>query len=274
MADKTAIEWTDATWNPIRARNLKTGKVGWFCTHVTEGCANCYAEDWNMRLGTGLPYKPGHMKDIEIFLDEKTLGMPLRWTRPRKIFPCSMTDMFADFVKDEWIRRMVMVMADARQHTFQPLTKRPGRALAAFSQLPAPQNVWLGVSVEDQAAADERIPILQATRAAKRWLSCEPLLGPINLAPFGHVGNDRIVHDIDWVVAGGESGPRARPINPDWARSLRDQCALAGVPYLFKQWGEFVPTTEFRDGQPFMTRVGKKRAGRLLDGVEHNGYPT
>lgn len=165
MGDKTAIEWTDATWNPIRARNLKTGRVGWFCIHMSEGCANCYAEDWNMRLGTGLPYKPGHLKDIEIFLDEKTLEQPLRWRAPRKIFPCPMTDMFADFVKDEWIRRMVMVMADARQHTFQPLTKRPGRAMAAFSQLPAPLNVWLGVSVEDQATADERIPVLLATRA-------------------------------------------------------------------------------------------------------------
>lgn len=287
MADKTAIEWTDATWNPIRARNRKTGKVGWHCTHVTAGCANCYAEGWNKRLGTGMDYKPGHEADIEIYLDEKMLEQPLRWSRPRKIFPCSMTDLFAKFVKDEWIERVVKVMCAAHWHTFQPLTKRPERARLAFEHMPAPKNMWLGVSVEDQEQANDRIPLLLQTRVQKRWLSCEPLLGPVSLmkVPLPN----RVVPGIDWVVAGGESGKDARPMHPDWARSLRDQCDDAGIPFLFKQWGEFIPAGDLpfatahssfltpwainNDGTP-MSRVGKKRAGRLLDGVEHNGYPA
>src|ERR1700749_4070382 len=127
MGDKTKIEWTDATWNPIRARNKSNGKMGWFCIHKSAGCAGCYAESMNTRLGTGIDFKPGHLKDVEIFVDEKMLTMPLRWKRPRMIFVCSMTDLFADFVPDEFVDQMFAVMALAPQHTFQVLTKRARR---------------------------------------------------------------------------------------------------------------------------------------------------
>ena len=124
MADKSKIEWTDATWNPIRARNKATGKVGWHCEHATTGCQFCYAENFNQRLGTGLPFKPGHRDDIKLFLDEQILKQPLRWKRPRKIFVGSMTDVFADFIPDAWLDRMFAVMALSPEHTFQVLTKR------------------------------------------------------------------------------------------------------------------------------------------------------
>lgn len=127
MADRSAIEWTDASWNPIRARNKKTGKVGWHCEHATTGCVNCYSEGFNLRLGTGLPFKPGHRDDIELFLDNEMVLQPLRWKKPLKIFVCSMTDLFADFVPDVWIDTMFAVMALAPQHTFQVLTKRAKR---------------------------------------------------------------------------------------------------------------------------------------------------
>src|SRR5258708_31121882 len=127
MADKSAIEWTDATWNPIRARNKKTGKVGWHCEHATTGCVNCYAEGFNKRLGTGLDFKPGHRKDIELFLDEAMLTQPLRWKKPRMIFVGSMTDMFADFVPVEWIDKIFAIMALTPWHTYQLLTKRAQR---------------------------------------------------------------------------------------------------------------------------------------------------
>ncbi len=223
MADKSAIEWTDATWNPVRARNIKTGKVGWHCEHATPGCKVCYSEGFNLRLGTGLPFTPGHRKDIEPFLDDAMLTLPLRLRKPRMIFVCSMTDLFAEFVSDDWIDKMLAVMALAPQHTFQVLTKRgermhdyftdpddgrghintmhriwdvagtmmqalelpadhPGRKLLGEFDVPWPlPNVWLGVSTERQQEADERIPLLLQTPAAKRFISAEPLLGPIDL---------------------------------------------------------------------------------------------
>lgn len=397
MADNSAIEWTDASWNPLRARNTVTGKVGWFCTHVSEGCRNCYAEGFNRRLGTGIDYKPQALKagQVELFLDSAMLTQPLRWKKPRMIFVCSMTDLFADFVTDDQLDQIWAVIALAcTRHTFQILTKRPERMRAYLSDpawagriaehmLRFPEafgdyvpstlvgplpNVWLGVSVEDQARADERIPELMLTPAAVRWVSAEPLLGPVDLTrvrrfPTGvadaefldvmngycvtllptprsdgrvwshlkmHDGSDpdRFYNDpeslprigLDWVVAGGESGPGARPMHPDWARQLRDQCAAAGAPFLFKQWGawtEFghaddgpavhevdvgsdvadsylsaVPANRrcflsatgsafhghpdnLPEGQPhrMMERVGKKAAGRLLDGVLHDGFP-
>lgn len=219
MADNSRIEWTDASWSPIRAHNRVTGKVGWHCEHATPGCEFCYAEGLNLRLGTGLPFKPGHRKDIEIFLDEKMLLVPLRWKRPRRIFVCSMTDAFADFVRDEWIDKMFAVAAMAPQHTFQWLTKRSARMRKWASDTETPRRVteaattvatlayghhwlgalghagigyadsvvkwplphcWLGVSAEDQRRADERVPDLLATPAAVRFVSAEPLLGSIN----------------------------------------------------------------------------------------------
>ncbi|QOG20426.1 DUF5131 family protein [Bradyrhizobium sp. SEMIA] len=355
MADRSAIEWTDASWNPIRARNLKTGRVGWHCEHATTGCEHCYSEGFNKRLGTGLPFKPGHRKDIEVFLDEEMLTQPLRWKKPRRIFVCSMTDAFADFVTDEMLDRMFAVMALATQHTFQVLTKRAKRmreylcgdwahrsygiakALPGFAfgkinivsgSLP---NVWLGVSAERQPEADERIPDLLATPAVVRFVSIEPMLGPITLYSVGGrtwaQDSLTIVHDalagfrgdqantakLDWVIVGGESGRSARPMHPDWARALRDQCASAKVAFLFKQWGEWAPQIgagdgwsiadnpeisrfdhrewedgrwsevfrpmwcDFQDGNydeaQTVSRIGKKAAGRLLDGVEHNEFP-
>lgn len=343
MGDKTGIEWTDSTWNPIRARNLKTGKLGWHCEHASEACRWCYAEQRNTNtfFGNGLAYKPGHRKDIEIFLDEQMLLKPLHWRKPRKIFPCSMTDIGASFVTDEMLDSMFAVMAMSGQHTFQVLTKRPERMRewfegarrakviaqmyasgATFAAIPWPlPNVWLGSSCEDQATADERIPHLLATPAAIHFLSCEPLLGPIDLGhlpsasgigrhldALGNAGVDPgalVPHKIDWVICGGESGPNARPMHPDWARALRDDCDNAGVPFHFKQWGEWAPGENadlsaarsertaswngkhwdlgmltptqsqetHRDDEPDLFRIGKKRAGRKLDGVEHNAFP-
>ncbi|WP_158669943.1 DUF5131 family protein [Bradyrhizobium guangdongense] len=311
MADRSKIEWTDASWNPLRARNLKTGKVGWHCEHATTGCEHCYSEGFNKRLGTGLPFKPGHRKDIEIFLDEEMLTQPLRWKKQRRVFVCSMTDAFAEFVTDEMLDRMFAVMALASQHAFQVLTKRSKRmreyfaddgtweriAEAAYElwcQHLAPQptghltikhfgkddsemwieepmpNVWLGVSAERQPEADERIPDLCATPAAIRFVSGEPLLGPLDLAPWlAFVENDpndpRMVFDenvmadgidleqvtLDWVIVGGESGRDARSMHPDWARALRDQCAAAKVAFFFKQFGEWAPSTpEDAKGNP------------------------
>lgn len=294
MGERTGIEWTDSTWNPIRARNLATGKIGWHCEHVSEGCRNCYAESINLRLGTGLPFKPGHRGDYGIFLDEKMLLSPLRWKKPRRIFVNSMSDTFAEFVKDEWIDRMFAVMALCPEHTFQVLTKRPERMLDYMSAIanrggtfPLP-NVWLGTSAEDQAAADERIPLLLQTPAAVRFVSLEPLLGPIKLAdaimPWvfdelrRRIINDKQPHPrdgkLDWVIVGGESGPNARPMHPEWARDIRDQCAAAGLPYFFKQWGAFSYVDAIGVPAIVPRRVGKHTAGRLLDGIEHNGMPS
>lgn len=262
MADNSKIEWTDSTLNPIRARNLKTEKIGWYCEHVTTGCVNCYAESFNKRLGTGLPFKPGHRKDVDIYLDEGVLLKPLRWRKPRKVFLCSMTDIFADFVKDEWLDRIFAVAALTPDITYQVLTKRPERMreyfqrdrlrqrlwsgadfLACNLQLsdshpgsdylrkgkddapwPLP-NVWLGVSAERQEEADARIPILLETPAAVRFISAEPLVQRIDLH----------YPDLDWVIVGGESGPSPRYMNLDWARDLRDQCADTGTAFFFKQ---------------------------------------
>jgi protein gp37 len=338
MSDRSAIEWTDATWNPIRARvKEKIGPkaknaLGWHCEHVSPGCEHCYAETMNKRLGTGLPFKPGHRADIEIFLDEEMLLAPLRWKRPRKIFVGSMTDLFADFVEDRMIYDCLGVMAETPEHTYQLLTKRPARMrelLTHWSQHSALSralpNVWLGVSCERQEEADERIPLLLQTPAAVRFISAEPLLGPIDLCDLavsrGANGEHHIdaLHcedaaadcgdfgttTLDWIIVGGESGPNARPMSIQWARELRDQCAAANVAFFFKQWGEWAPAGSQPsgargrfafgdyehdrramiqcDGYPrqftkfgarsTMQRVGKKAAGRLLDGTEWNQFP-
>ncbi|MGE0426230.1 MAG: phage Gp37/Gp68 family protein [Reyranellaceae bacterium] len=348
----TAIEWTHRpgtkgeTWNPIRARNRKTGTIGWHCTHASPGCVNCYAERQNtagFRGGTRLPYKPGHEKDVEVFLDGKALLKPLRWREPRTIFVCSMTDLFGAFVPDETIDRILAVAALCPQHTFIVLTKRSKRMRAYFSGLtcdgarrfhvadaagklmaegdnahdevanahwPLP-NLWLGVSVEDQQRADQRVPELLATPAAIHFVSAEPLLGEIDFSRWIDID----LSLLDWVIVGGESGPNARPMHPDWARAIRDQCASAGVAYFFKQWGQWLeadqlmgrieqgPAFILKEGRrwqphrplnftdaaflanllkhPFehqsdgttMLRLDKSRSGRLLDGVEHNAWP-
>jgi protein gp37 len=281
MSDGTGIEWTDATWNPL---------VG--CTKVSPGCDHCYAETLvNRFAGTSVAF-PTTFDTVNI-RGEKMLTQPLRWSKPRRVFVNSLSDLFHADVPDEFIARVFAVMAAAPRHTFQLLTKRHARMRSLLNSPRWPEmlteaaewplafregepvgldidpeqplpNVWLGVSVEDQQWADIRIPALLDTPAAVRWISAEPLLGPVSLYTRH---DDHPVHGgrLDWVVVGGESGPSARPMSAEWARSLRDECARAGIPFLFKQWGNH---------DEHGRHVGKKRAGRLLDGVQHDGYPT
>ena len=348
MADGTKIEWTDATWNPIRARNRETGGVGHYCVHVSEGCRNCYAERMQPRFRNPIRYAAQDREKVNLFLDRKTLEQPLRWREPRMVFVCSMTDLFLEDHPDEWIDAVFAVMALCPQHTFQVLTKRPERmreymasidngdgarleglrnALIEYMaqkiyyqrtgedplmwlavNLPLP-NVWLGVSTENQAAANRRIPPLLDTPALVRFVSAEPLLGPADLtfymSEFETDNNGPTYPGLDWIIVGGESGPGARPMHPDWARSFRDQCQGAGVPFFFKQWGEWVDYRQigstgweqetyrddgralirgslFHRGRPMfdgrswptkpmdkgvlLVRAGKRRAGRHLDG--------
>lgn len=240
MSDHSNIEWTDATWNPV------TG-----CTKVSPGCDHCYAETFAERWrGT----KGHHFENgFDVQLRPERLDQPLKWRKPRRIFVNSMSDLFHDQVSDDYIARVFAVMAQASQHTFQILTKRHARMRSLLRKWapitgtppwvhtgpwPLP-NVWLGVSVENQQWADIRIPALLDTPAAVRWISAEPLLGPVVLHDHW-IGADPYRHDeprLDWVVTGGESGPGARPMHPDWARSLRDQCEAADVPFFMKQAG-------------------------------------
>lgn len=337
MGDRSTIEWTDATWNPIRG-----------CSRVSPGCEHCYAERHALRFaGAGQPWH-GLVRKVnghavwtgKTQLVESMLDQPLRWRKPRKIFVGSMSDLFHESVRDSWIAAVFGIMAAAPQHTFQVLTKRPERARCWFEWMqdateaklhecvkgamgyhhpkrpaintviwPLP-NVWIGVSVEDQAAANQRIPLLLQTPAAVRFLSCEPLLGPADLRHIEFRGHRGGMEDwdaldahgvsedptdcdeiIDWVIAGGESGPGARPMHPDWARSLRDHCDAAGVPFFFKQWGDWLPVGQrtglnpapnparfdfLEPGTPQqipIARFGKKVAGNLLDGREHHAFP-
>jgi protein gp37 len=288
MADKSKIEWTDASWNPV------TG-----CSRVSDGCKFCYAASLAPRLAamgqagyTNLPWTAQNAAR-NVFTHPDKLGIPLRWKKPRLIFVNSMSDLFHEQVPFEFITRIFGVMKDAKQHTFQVLTKRPERmkefvlwlrhGLDYQVDYPSP-NVWLGVSVEDQRAADERIPLLLQTPAAVRFLSCEPLLGPVDLSNTFAMAKPFRVH---WVICGGESGPNARPMRPDWARALRDQCLAASVPFFFKQWGNWIPagqksnmsgtlpkSTKYHDfGDSISAHVGKKNAGRFLDGRTWDEYP-
>src|SRR3972149_4562828 len=262
---KTSIEWADEVWNPV------TG-----CTKVSQGCKNCYAERianrfWGERKFTDLQMHPERLED------------PLHWKKPRRVFVNSMSDLFHVDVDHEFISDVFRIMERAISHTFMVLTKRPKEMLHWFNtynaENPLP-NVWLGVSAEDQNTTDERIPDLLRTPAAVRFVSCEPLLGPVNLSPWidwrlSHIDSPQ---KLDWIICGGESGPNARPMNPDWARSLRDQCVAAEVPFFFKQFGEWYPSpyqgkNTDHDGHEYdkgtdTVRLGKKAAGRLLDGRE------
>lgn len=372
MAEHSTIEWTDATWNPV------TG-----CSIVSPGCANCYAmklagtrlKHHPSRVGLTVGSKNGPVWNGKVRFNEQWLDQPLRWRRPRMIFVCAHGDLFHEDVPDEWIDRVVAVMAETWWHTYQVLTKRSARMRAYFDAedlrdrigevqrkahgdncaytnagIDAPwplPNLWLGVSAERQKEADERIPDLLATPAAIRFLSAEPLLGPIDLSAIRWQDDDAEIRynaltaearvensdsasaytdecdgntRLDWVIAGGESGDKANPMHPDWARAMRDQCAAADVPFFFKQWGNWSAVSQMSDEQidacypplserhPDATRhslvdecvlhadgsrhrhvdrnaflqgtgamsmfdVGKKRAGRLLDGVKHDGMP-
>jgi protein gp37 len=299
---KTTIEWTDASWNPI---------VG--CTEISPGCANCYAARLaatrlyshpsyknlaNMTLGKGefelKDRKPRWNGQVRFLADR--LEEPLHWKKPRRIFVCDMGDLFHEQVQWAWIAEIFLVIQRAPQHTYQILTKRAEKMQEFMRTTPVLPNVWLGVSVENQHFADERIPLLLETPAAVRWISAEPLLGPVDLDSEEEKGlhalgcGDRncrrhgaACEGINWVVCGGESGANARPMHPDWARSLRDQCKAAGVPFFFKQWGEWAPLGQIDSSRTFvghnlgdgrmMLRYGKKLSGRLLDGREWNEFP-
>ena len=301
MAETSSIEWTDATWNPI------TG-----CTVLTPGCTNCYAmklagtrlQHHPSREGLTVATKAGPVWNGRVRFNEGWLEQPLRWRRPRRIFVCAHGDLFHESVPDEWIDQIFAVMSLAQHHTFQVLTKRAERmreyvaarpqaiwdrraleidpgSLERLRALPWPlPNVWLGVSVEDQPRANERIPHLLATPAAVRYLSAEPLLGRVDICEHLGIWWNQSTGDwerarpsgIHWVIAGGESGRGARPMEAAWARSLRDQCAGAGVPFFFKQWGNHKPTSD-ASGE-YMTRSSKAEAGRILDGCTHDGMPA
>jgi protein gp37 len=250
MGDRTGISWTDATWNPIRG-----------CSRVSQGCVHCYAETVAARFSKpgqayeGLTDKHGRWNG-KILVVEKHMLDPIRWRRPRKIFVNSMSDLFHENLADDVIDRVFAVMARAPHHTFQILTKRPARMLeysrARLLGFPLP-NVWLGVSAEDQPTADERIPVLLETPAAVRFISAEPLLGPVDLYDYLHPSCECELSDpmsavyqhdeacpagagrLDWVIVGGESGPGHRAMDPAWAESIAAQCVSAGVPVFVKQ---------------------------------------
>lgn len=266
MGDRTKIEWADASWNPIRARNKKTGGVGHFCIHASRGCANCYAETLQARFQNKVRFAAQDADKVELFLDEDKLLEPLRWRRPRVVFVNSMSDSFLELVPDEWIDKMMAVAAMAPRHRFLFLTKRAERMseyLSAgpsvlrdqwFGQaveiarteeeehnadncvMPLP-NVWCGVSAEDQTRANIRLHFLEKTPAAVRFLSAEPLLGEIDL---NYLGCDAIKW-LDWVIVGGESGHSARPMEDQWVRWIRDACKDNGVSFFMKQMVKKAP---------------------------------
>lgn len=263
MSDRSAIEWTEATWNPV------TG-----CDRVSEGCDNCYALTLAKRLKAagnrryqvdGDPRTSGPGFGLTLHWD--VLAKPLSWHRPRLVFVNSMSDLFHPKVPVEFIAQAFNVMERAEQHTFQVLTKRPGRMASVLRRVrPTPlPNVWLGTSVENQRWADIRIPQLLRTPKAIRFLSCEPLLGPVQLAA------EALSRGLGWVIVGGESGPRARPMEPEWARSIRDQCRAARVPFFFKQWGGRTPKAGGRelDGKTWDEMPSNRStSGRLKSGQE------
>jgi protein gp37 len=246
MASNSAIEWTEATWNPV---------VG--CTIVSPGCTNCYA----MRLAGRLEAM-GQQKYLgttrvsggrakwngHINLDLEALNLPKKWKVGKTIFVNSMSDLFHEEVPVEFVKEVFAAMVAARHHTYQILTKRAERLEQLSPQLPWPDNVWMGVSVES-AEYQWRIEHLRRTGAAVRFISLEPLLGPLD---------DLILEGIDWAIVGGESGPKARPMHAEWVRAIRDRCKTAGVPFHFKQWGG----------------VNKKKTGRVLDGRTWDEIPT
>jgi len=274
------IQWTQKTWNPI------TG-----CTKVSPGCANCYAEIMSARLkAMGLPQYRSAVDDNgkwsgAITLSMSTLDKPLKRKKPTMYFVNSMSDMFHEGVTFDMAYAIWDVMKRAPQHTFQILTKRPKRMLEVvnklfdiFGVLP---NVWLGVSAENQKYANERIPFLLHTPAEIRFVSAEPLLGDIDFTEamygkhprgmnfFGHTGGFGYEAMLHWVIVGGESGAKARPMRIEWARSICNQCLCAGVPFFFKQWGEWAYLQDVTEP----VRVGKKVAGRILDGTTWDEMP-
>lgn len=321
MSDRSKIEWTDATWNPLRARDPQTAKTGHHCVKISPACAHCYAASMNKRFGTALNYAADSA--AELFVDDAALVKPLAWKRPRRIFPCSMTDLFLDAYPEHAIDAIFAVMYSAQWHTFQVLTKRPERmkahlnhplraaaigSLAYFlavkndprkaevltnsdvvtdvgARWPLP-NIWLGVTAEDQQRADERRePLRQLANAGwTTFVSNEPALGPIDWTGWEFVKQ---------IISGGEACPGSRPSHPAWIRATRDFCVPRGIAFFFKQWGDWIPADEVpaayadtysskRRGSrnpscvvddTLLVRVGKKVAGRLIDGRTWNEFP-
>ena len=244
MGDKSAIEWTDATWNPT------TG-----CDRVSPGCDNCYALTLSKRLkamgqpkyqADGDPRTSG--PGFGLTTHEDALDVPRTWRAPRRVFVNSMSDLFHPKVPDEFVRRVFGVMAETPRHQYQVLTKRPRRAAAMAGNLPWTPNIWLGTSIESNEYT-RRADQLRRVPAAVRFLSCEPLLGPLD---------ELVLDGLGWVIVGGESGPSARPMDIDWVRDLRDRAARAGIPFFFKQWGGRTP----------------KAGGRELDGRTWDQMPS
>ena len=235
MGEKSAIEWTDATWNPV------TG-----CTKISPGCKNCYAERLAIRLKE--MGNPRYRNGFRVTLHPDQIELPLRWGKPKMIFVNSMSDLFHEAVPDEYIKKVFATMMKADWHIFQILTKRAERLAELAPQLPWPSHVWQGVSVESQSYT-KRVSALQRVPANVRFLSVEPLLGPIGKLPL---------EGVHWVIVGGESGPRHRMIKPEWVREIRKQCLTAEVPFFFKQWGG---------------RTAKS-GGRMLDGQIWDQMPA
>lgn len=234
MALNSSIEWTEATWNPV------TG-----CSKISPGCKHCYAERMAKRLTSMGAHR--YRNGFEVTLQPDTLTLPLTWHKPKLIFVNSMSDLFHPEVPASYIAEVFAVMEKAHWHTFQVLTKRAERLEELAPDLDWPKNVWMGVSVENSKYIS-RIPKLAAVPAAIRFLSLEPLLGPLGNLPL---------ENIDWVIVGGESGPGARPMESDWVQSIREQCEDSGVAFFFKQWGG----------------VRKKKTGRELDGRTYDEMP-
>lgn len=234
MALSSSIEWTDSTWNPV------TG-----CTKISSGCANCYAERMALRLKA--MGNSSYTNGFSITMHEDTIDLPLKWKKPQTIFVNSMSDLFHEDIPTEFILRIFDVMRRARWHCFQILTKRSKRMLELSPQIPWMPNIWMGVTVEERNYT-YRIDHLQRTGANVKFLSLEPLLGPIpNLCLNG----------IDWVIVGGESGPKSRPMKKSWVIDIRNQCQEKRVPFFFKQWGG----------------TNKKKAGRELEGRTWDEMP-
>jgi len=234
VASRSKIEWTEATWNPV------TG-----CTKISQGCKNCYAERMAKRLHAMAVDR--YRNGFAVTLQEDLVDLPRRWTKPRIVFVNSMSDLFHEAVPFDFIRRVFETMTSCPRHTFQVLTKRSRRLLELSSRLPWPENLWMGVSVENRNAV-HRMRDLRQVPARVRFLSCEPLIGPTGRIPL---------RGIHWVIVGGESGPGARPMKSGWAQSILEQCNRRGIPFFFKQWGG----------------VRKKRNGRHLNGRTYDELP-
>lgn len=336
----TAIEWTTFSANPLKYKDKRTGRTVWACVKKSHGCAHCYAETIALRYQRGLPFTAENMKELTPYVDVNELKKIVTAktvdgveVSGKTCFIGDMTDIFGDWVPFELVDKIFAAMALRKDVMFQVLTKRPDRMAEYLDpnymsnggwcrkrviegtagdllgkgwghvsgmEWPLP-NVWLGTSIENQKAADERIPQLFKCPAAVRFLSCEPLLGPVRL-PLNSVvvGHSSWKSDpnrpkvaeplLHWVIVGGESGDKARPMHPDWVRDIRDDCEAAGVPLHFKQWGEWQPIRVDNDNvainagdklqaiihgtnRRIMKKIGKKLAGRELDGRVWDGIP-